>query len=151
MNATQSHICSVINDLIEICRDGQEGFRLAAENITNPNLRATFNRYSLQRASFVGELQQELHDMGEHDPENESSTLGTLHRSWINLKAAISGKDPHSILAECERGEDAALRQYEKTLAESLPHSLRGVVERQYFEVREAHNQVKKLRDTTHS
>ena len=80
-----------------------------------------FGEYSLQRAKFAGELQNEAINLGEHDPENTSSTAGALHRTWINLRSAITSHDDHAILAECERGEDSAVNEYKKAMERKSP------------------------------
>jgi len=36
-----------------------------------------------------------------------TSGTGAIHRAWIDVKATFSGHDRKSVLAECERGEDA--------------------------------------------
>src|SRR5919197_5119906 len=124
---------STINDLIETLRDGQEGFRQAAEAVRDPELKSSFNEYSLQRARFVGELQSEAVALGVIKPEDSGSTAGALHRSWINLKGAIAKHDDHAILEECERGEDSAVHEYEEALEdEDLTGAVREVISRQY-------------------
>ena len=137
----------MLNHLIRTCRDGQEGFRTAAENIEPCEVQHVLNEYSLQRAKFTGELQSASHDLGDSNPENASSVTGTLHRGLINLKAAIAGRDLHSILTECERGEDSAVEEYRKALQLKLPWDLRMIIERQSSEIKDAHVQVKALRD----
>src|SRR6185312_10215636 len=101
----QKEIISTINGLIETLKDGQEGFRQASEAVKDSQLKMLFNEYSMQRSRFAGELQSEAIGLGEHTPEDSSSTAGALHRAWINLKGALTSHDDHAILAECERGE----------------------------------------------
>ena len=138
---------SCLNDLIETCRDGQTGFKEAAENVKNPELKSFFNQISLERARFVGELQQEVLRLG-GDPENTGSTAAAMHRVWMDIKGTFTGKDDESILSECERGEDSAVDAYEDALKDkSLPSDLRSVVERQFRSVKEAHDRVKQWRD----
>ena len=137
----------MLNHLIRACRDGQEGFRTAAENIENGEIQHVLNKYSLQRAKFTGELQSASHDLGETNPESSSSVTGTLHRGLIKLKTAIAGRNLHSILSECERGEDSAVEDYRKALQLKLPWDLRMIIERQSAEIKDAHAQVKALRD----
>jgi uncharacterized protein (TIGR02284 family) len=88
--AQQKETISTINDLIETLKDGQEGFRQAAEAVEDAELKTLFNECSLQRARFAGELQSEAVTLGENKPEDSGSAAGALHRSWINLKAAIA-------------------------------------------------------------
>jgi uncharacterized protein (TIGR02284 family) len=143
--STQEFI-STMNDLIETCKDGEEGFRNAAEAVTRNDLRSIFNEYARQRAQFGAELQTHVARLG-GDPQKSGSVGGSLHRGWLNLKSAITGKDEHSILAECERGEDSAVKNYRQALDKDLPSDLRSVVESQYQQILDAHNRVKALRD----
>lgn len=150
--AQQKETISTINDLIETLRDGQEGFRQAAEAVEDPELKSLFNECSLQRARFVGELQSEAVSLGESKPENTGSAAGALHRSWINLKDAIADRNDHAILAECERGEDSAVHEYQEALEnEDLTGPVRQIISRQYEKVRSVHDRIKQLRDATAS
>ena len=138
---------SCLNDLIETCRDGQNGFKEAAENVKNPELKSFFNQISLDRARFVGELQQEVRRFG-GDPENTGSTAAAMHRVWIDIKGTFTGKSDESILSECERGEDSAVDAYKDALKdENLPGDVRTLVDRQFRSVKETHDRVKQWRD----
>jgi uncharacterized protein (TIGR02284 family) len=144
----QKEIISTINCLIETLKDGQEGFRQASEAVKDPRLKLVFGEFSLQRARFAGELQNEAITLGEHDPENTSSIAGAVHRAWINLKSAITSADDHAILAECERGEDSAVKEFKKAMEEEeLSSPIREIVSRQYADVRRAHDRIRELRE----
>jgi len=147
--AIQKETISTINDLIETLKDGQEGFRQAAEAVEDSKLKSLFNEYSLQRARFAGELQSQAVALGESKPEDSSSAAGAMHRAWINLKAAIAKRDDHAILAECERGEDSAVKEYKEAMEEeNLAAPVREIISRQYSEVQSAHDRIKLFRDT---
>jgi uncharacterized protein (TIGR02284 family) len=144
----QKEIISTINGLIETLKDGQEGFRQAAAAVNDSRLKSLFSDYSLQRSKFAGELQNEAITLGEHNPENSSSTAGAMHRAWINLKSAITSGDDHAILAECERGEDSAVNEYKKAMeAEELSAPILEVISRQFTDVQGAHDHIRELRD----
>ena len=148
--ATNKSIRNVLSNLVQILHDGQEGFRKASEGVKDAQLKELFSRFSLQRAEFSGQLENELRNLGEEDPQDEGSTVaGTAHRVWIDLKAAITGNDAHAILAEAERGEDAAKDAYKNALAEELPAPLHELVSKQAAQVQKAHDEVKALRDAT--
>ena len=76
----------IIDDLIETLKDGQEGFKQAAECVRDPKLKSLFSDYSDQRSRFATVLQSEARRQGETEPETTSSATGALHRGWINLK-----------------------------------------------------------------
>jgi uncharacterized protein (TIGR02284 family) len=72
----------------------------------------------------------------------------SLHRGWIDIKSAVTGKNDHAIIAEAERGEDVAKSAYESALKEtSLDATARTLVQQQSMKVRQAHDHVRDLRD----
>ena len=142
---------TLLNNLIETLKDGQEGFKQAAEGVSDPKLKSLFRDYSDQRLRFATALQSEARSHGETDPETSSSAAGTLHRGWINLKSAVTGGDEHAILAECERGEDSAVEEYKKALDDGLSPQTQEIVSHQYTEIKAAHDRIKSLRDATKS
>src|SRR6266480_2507226 len=145
----QKEVISTINSVIETLKDGQEGFKQAAEGVKDPQLKSLFNDYSQQRTQFARQLQSHIQSMGEPEPETSSSAAGALHRAWINLKSAVTRGDDHAILAECERGEDSAVEEYKKAIDNGLSVPVREVVSQQYAEIKRAHDHIKNLRDTT--
>src|SRR5438094_5590573 len=140
----------IIDNLIETLKDGQEGFKQAAEAVKDPQLKSLFVEYSAQRSQFATALQSEVQSLG-NEPETDSSATGALHRGWINLKSAVTGGDDHAILAECERGEDSAVEEYKKALDDGLSPSAQQLVSRQFAEIKAAHDRIKGLRDTAKS
>lgn len=140
---------SVVNRLIETLKDGQEGFREASEAVQSSELKTQLSEYSLQRSKFAGELQNYAIGLGESDPENTSSTAGALHRAWINIKSAITTRNDHTILSECERGEDSAVAEYKRAMEANIPGPLSDIVSRQYTDVKAAHDHVRSLRDAS--
>jgi len=145
MNTTTT-TTTVINDLIEICKDGQDGFHDASENVEHSDLKALFSGYSLQRSKFAGDLQQLVIGLGE-EPETSSSMTSAVHRGWMDLKAAFTKGSDHAILAECERGEDHAVSAYRDALAGNLPANIRDTVSNQSAAVQAAHDDIRDRRD----
>ena len=139
-------VISVLNDLIETSKDGEEGFRTCAEDIKNAELKALFVSRSQACASAAVELQQVVRSLG-GDPETSTSVSADLHRRWVDLKSIITDKDEESILNECERGEDVAMKSYKNALSKDLPANIRSIVEKQFEGVQRNHDQVKALRN----
>jgi len=68
----------------------------------------------------------------------------------MNVKAAFTGKDRHSILESCEYGEDAAQKAYKSAATSSkLPGYLKEMISKQQNSLKNAHDEVKAMRDTT--
>jgi uncharacterized protein (TIGR02284 family) len=145
--AQQKEVISTVNSLIETLKDGEKGFREAAEAVKDPQLKSLFQEYSQQRSRFANELQTQARNLGESDPEKTSSAAGAMHRAWINIKSAVTSGDDKAILSECERGEDSAVHEFEEAMQDGLTSPLRDIVSRQYSEIKSAHDRVKHLRD----
>ena len=149
MATDKENVIATLNNLIETCKDGQNGFQTAAEGVKNSELKTLFHTYSQQRAAFAGELQQEVRRLG-GDPEKTGSLAASLHRGWIDIKVAVTGEDEGAVISECERGEDSAKKNYEDALAdENLPGDVRSIIERQYTQVKEAHDRIRALEKAT--
>jgi uncharacterized protein (TIGR02284 family) len=141
------NVISILDDLIETTKDGQEGFKQAAESVKDPQLKSLLNEYSSQRSRFATELRTQAQSLGKAEPEERGSAAGALRRGWINLKSAVTRADDHAILVECERGEDSAVEQYKEAMDENLPAQVREIVSRQYTDIKSAHDRIKNLRD----
>ncbi|MBX8487229.1 PA2169 family four-helix-bundle protein [Pseudomonas cichorii] len=140
----------LLNDLIETSKDGQKGFETSAEDLKNPLLKSFFQTRASECGVAVSELQAEVRSLG-GEPETSSSAAGSLHRVWVDLKAALTGQSDEAILNEVERGEDHALAAYKKALEKaqekSLPANVVALVRKQLDGTQRNHDKVKSLRD----
>jgi uncharacterized protein (TIGR02284 family) len=143
----QNNALRIVEKLIETCKDGEKGYRDAADHVKRADLKTLFLAQSLERSKFAGELQAELPRLGEHDRKDSGSVSGAMHRAWIDTKAAVGAGDK-SILQSVEQGEDSAKEAYEKALSTSLPVNVAEIVRRQAASVKNAHDRVRDLRDT---
>jgi uncharacterized protein (TIGR02284 family) len=141
-------VISTLNGLIETLKDGEQGFKTAAEGVQESSIRSLFQQYSKQRTEMIRELQAEVRRLG-GDPEKSGSIAGAAHRGWINIKSAVTGKNDTSIIAEAERGEDSAKRMYEEALKEPLPAQTIALVREQSMKIHDAHDRVRALEKAT--
>jgi uncharacterized protein (TIGR02284 family) len=140
-------ISDTLNDLIETSKDGEKGFRAAAEDTKDESLKKIFIARAEDCRRGADELQSLVRSAG-GDPERRGSVAGAMHRGWMNLKAVVAGRDDVAILEECERGEDVAKASYRKALEKGdLPADVRAAVQRQYDGVVRNHDQIRDLRD----
>lgn len=149
MTMDQNNPTSVLEELIQTCKDGQKGYQEGASKVKRSDLRTFFNEQSQERGRFAAELEAELSRIGDKDKDKKlaGSTLGTLHRAWIDTKVSLGGGDK-TILEWMEQGEDRAKDAYEKAAGASLPTGIGEIVRRQAVSVHKAHDKVKQLRDT---
>jgi uncharacterized protein (TIGR02284 family) len=105
-----------------------------------------FSSLSIQRHQFAEELQDMVRAL-DVVPETTGSTAGAMHRGWIRLRSALTHGDEAPILAECERGEEAAVAQYREALDdEDMDGELREVLRLQFMGVQGAYDHVHEVR-----
>lgn len=142
--ADTNETIKALNYLIGTCIDGENGYREAADEATDSTLKTRLLRLGQQRATFRGELEQEVLRLG-GDPKESGSAGAALHRTWLNVRDAITGKGDDAILRESERGEKAALDNYEDVLSRDLPVNLKEIVARQHSEIKRAYSELQSL------
>lgn len=70
-----------------------------------------------------------------------------MHRVWINLKALVLGKDVEAVVNECERGETAAIEDYEKILKmEEMPMESKTVIHKHLQLIRSSLDHLEELK-----
>ena len=124
-----------INYLIETAQDGADGYRAAAEDAKDSQLKQVFSQFASQRAGFATELRN-LATAAGGSPSKGGSVSAAVHRGWINLKSVVTGRDDAAILAECKRGDENAVQAYDKALSSPLPSQAMSVVQGQAAAVR---------------
>ncbi len=144
MAVNREELIECLNDLIETCRGGENGFRTAAEHAKDRELKKFFSQCSDQRAQFASELQSEVRVLG-GIPTKTGSVSTAFHRSWMNMKSILAGGTDDAIVAECERGEDAAIENYQRVLKENLPPNVLPVVKHQFAEIKRSHDRIRDL------
>ena len=142
----QNNAISVVENLIETCKDGQKGYQDAAEHVKRADLKSIFTEQSAERGRFAQELETQLGRLGKPDKKVSGSVGAAMHRAWIDTKASLGGGDK-SILESVEAGEDKAKEAYQKALSGALPTELTQIVQRQAESVQRAHDKIRSLRD----
>jgi len=120
---TNKEIISDLKDLLSIVNDGKEGYESSAEATENIELQGVFLKYAAQRAAYAEELRAHIKVHGA-DAENESGgVLGALHRTWIDIKQALSSKEDQAILEAIVTGEKAAIEKYDTYINDYIDHA----------------------------
>jgi uncharacterized protein (TIGR02284 family) len=143
---TSQETIDLLNGLVETCRDGELGYRTAAEAVSNTQLETVFSDYSKQRAGFVRQLQAEVERLG-GIPAGSGTVTGTLYRGWMDVKSALSGGDGAAIIASCETGEDSAAASFERVFDMDISGQPKQLVESQWKKIKEAHQRMIRLKE----
>jgi len=119
---TNQEIINDLKGLVNIVNDGKEGYASASEATDSGELKAVFLKYSAQRADFATELKEHISQHGGASDNEDGGVLGALHRTWIDIKQALSSKEDTAILSAIETGEKAAIEKYDKVLEDYASH-----------------------------
>ena len=140
---------AVLNTLITINNDRIEGYETAAKETEEQDLKTLFAHFSSTSKTCKQELTSEVSRLGGAAAEG-TLTAGKLHRVWMDVKAAITGKDRKAILNSCEYGEEFAKDTYEKVLEndkENLSMEQQTMIKAQHALLGADHDKVKSMRD----
>lgn len=148
-------VIGLLNDLIQINHDRIEGYEKAIDELKDgqdTDLKTLFSRYTMESRQYAQELTTEVTRLG-GEPSEGTTNSGKIYRVWMDLKAAITGKDRQTILNNCEYGEDAAQKAYETALNSDvdLEPSIRELIVTQKSKLKTGHDEVKRLRDLNHA
>jgi uncharacterized protein (TIGR02284 family) len=145
---TSAEVAEILNDLIEINNDRIVGYEKAIKELKDDDLdlKVLFASLISQSHQAKLELGTEVQALGK-DMETGTTNSGNIYRAWMDVKAAFTGKSSHSILENCEYGEDAAQKAYDDALSSDLPLYLKEMLQKQRTLLMSSHNEIKALRD----
>jgi uncharacterized protein (TIGR02284 family) len=141
MIAPNRQALSLLEHLVETCRDGEQELRRAATKLPDNGFRALCDAYAGQYATFAAELELEIGRLGGRARAPRRNDLE--QPGWIHLAHKGTGEDASCIETECELGESASLRSYEEVLAHELPAEVRSMLVRQYAELKRAYERAR--------
>lgn len=140
----------VTKDLLKTLENGVEGFTKGADRLADsnrPDLADPFRSFATQRETFASELRSIAAQYGD-DIDESSTVAGALHRGWMAVKDTFAGSDPDGVLDAAEQGEDHAVEVYGDALERDISPHYREVIQRQAAAVKQAHDDVRVLRDS---
>lgn len=141
----------VLNSLITINNDRIEGYETASDVTEEHDLKSLFAQFISTSQKCRQELVTEVNQLGGEVAEG-TKTSGKFFRAWMDVKAALTGKDRKAILNSCEYGEDMAEDTYAEALendsAEHLSPEQKTMIIAQQSLLQADHDQVKALLDS---
>ena len=141
-----SHDIRTLNGLIATTIDSVDGYRTSATDVQNPRFAELFTSRASERSSVVEQLRAEVRRLG-GNPEDDGTVLAAGHRAFVNLKAAVTGRDDRAIVNEVERGEDHIKAKYEEALQDAaLSAECRSLVQMAYGSVKSGHDEMRDLK-----
>lgn len=141
-----ARVIALLEKLIDTCRDGENGYRDAAEHISDSALRSYFQEQSLERARYAADLALAIERLGKWEQTHQGTLRGNIERTWFDVKRMVGGGD-QAILQAVEAGEDRAKSAYEDALKQPLPADVSGLIRSQAQAVFAAHDHARNLRN----
>jgi uncharacterized protein (TIGR02284 family) len=138
-----------LNDLVEINNDRMQGYERAISETEDSDLISLFTNMAAHSRAYKSDLSREIVSLG-GKPTEGTRNSGKLFRAWMDIKAALTGKDRKEILNSCEFGEDAALEAYETVMKDEedvLTENQRRMIQTQKNELQQDHDRIKTIRD----
>ena len=146
MNDSNDHDVSVLNSLITTTIDSANGFEESANDARSEQFKSMFREYGSERRECVRKLQEEVRRLG-GTPEDDGSVKAAAHRTWLNLKDAVTGESDKQIIEEVENGETYIRNKYEEALRDDrLSVQARSVITEVFGSVRSGHDRATELR-----
>ncbi|MET0252216.1 MAG: PA2169 family four-helix-bundle protein [Novosphingobium sp.] len=137
---------ATLNTLIGTLLDSVEGYRKSAEDSDNPQLAQRFLARSQERQQAVATLQVAVTRLG-GKAEDDATLLGGIHRAFVDLKAAVTGRDEQAIVNEVERGEDYLKGKFLTALKNvELSADARSAIEQAWNSVQAGHDEMSQLK-----
>ncbi len=143
-----SHDIRTLNGLIATTLDSADGYEAAAKDAVNGRFTDRFSARASERRRVVTELQAEVSRQG-GNPEDDGTVLASAHRVFLDLKAAVTGKDDKAIVNEVERGEDHIKSKFESAIQDhDLSAKTKAAVGAAWGSIKSGHDE---MRDLKHS
>jgi uncharacterized protein (TIGR02284 family) len=128
--------------LMRVNLDAFEGYRTASENTNDSRITTFFEEAALQRKEFAQHWASHL-----ENPKYGTDIRADLHRVWMNLKTMRQKYNSSAVIAECERGEKHALKEYEKVQEYLLPDEVLQQIERQKRDIQKNLEQLNAMKE----
>jgi uncharacterized protein (TIGR02284 family) len=137
-----------LNDLVKINNDRIQGYEKAVEDNEDAGLDDLFRHYIIQSHNFRSQLAEHIVRIDGLAVSDATSTdvSSKIHRAWIDIKAAVTGKDKDTILSSVEFGENAAVEAYEDAIEKDhIPAYIKEDLTKQLRELKAAQEKIKAL------
>jgi len=140
-------VIAILENLIAICKAGEELFELAATEVQSSPLQSTFRGYSLQRSRFSRDLDTAAMALGKPAPATDATTSDGSDGTQEEGARGVAGRNEQTVLADCELEEEAAMSAYAAALKEpELPPAVQAMITSQAADVKAAHKEIHEFR-----
>jgi len=139
-----------LRELIIINNDRYEGYKTAASETNDSNLKELFETFSIQSKQFNDQLRKLIPPDKEAPASDETKIFGDFYRTWMGMKTALTENDSNAILLSCEFGEDIIRKTYDDVIMDpDISNMVLIFVKKQRSELDKSYDLLKAKRNGT--
>ena len=122
-----------LKDLYELLGDSRKGYMEVADKAENTQLSGFLLKVSQERGDMQRELGQAIHMLSPDNEKLDDGTLkGDLHRTWMDIRRALTSSEEAALLDECTRGENYLVDRYKTVMDDKeTPQEVMPVLRKQ--------------------
>ncbi|MBA2663624.1 MAG: PA2169 family four-helix-bundle protein [Bradymonadaceae bacterium] len=147
MAVSNKDVVKTLADLRETNIDLQKIYKTASDKVADAHVKSKFTEFSEKYSRFATEIERELNTLGER-PDKSGSFVGTLHRTFTEIRSAFSKNDVDAMVDECIRAEKMAIDNYDDALKLDLPANLQSLLSQQYGDLKQTKQMLENYKRT---
>jgi uncharacterized protein (TIGR02284 family) len=136
---------ALLNELIEIARDGERFYDAAAVRVHSDELRSVFRQQADVRRGLMDALGDQVIARGEA-PSPDTTLAGRARKAYAGALASLGGEDT-TYVDLLEQAEDRLLQHYRDAIAEARGSSVGRILQRHLPTVEAAHDRMRRLQE----
>jgi uncharacterized protein (TIGR02284 family) len=136
----------LLNELIEIARDGERFYLDAASKVRSGLVRDIFRELAAVRCDLRVDLSSHVSARGDR-PSDASTLLGAARKGYAAVLANLSDDRDTVDVGQLEEVEDRLLNLFRDALKDPPSAALRTILERHLVTVLVAHNKLRTLKE----
>ncbi|MDD0844962.1 PA2169 family four-helix-bundle protein [Pseudomonas sp. Gutcm_11s] len=139
----QAHL---LNELIEITRDGELFYQHAEARVQDAQLKALFRDMAALKAEVIRDLALEV--AAEHEqPSSGHSLTGSLRQLYADGRARLAADGEVAYVGQLEAAEDRLLQAFEQALGEADASEV-ALLEAELVKLRAGHARMSQMQRT---
>jgi uncharacterized protein (TIGR02284 family) len=140
----------LLNELIEIARDGKKFYLDAATKVTGAEVQQVFRTQASAREQLINDLSQHVVIRGEVASRDET-LVGITRKLYAEILATLSSDRDGVYINQLEEVEDRLLDHYRKALEQAESEDVRRVLVSHMPTVQAAHDRMRALKRKKHA
>jgi uncharacterized protein (TIGR02284 family) len=136
----------LINDLINVCQDGQQFYKQAAKDVENRDIKALFHEMAAIRADIADDLSNKANIIG-IDKTERTSVSSKLQRIYSEMQDRLTDYPHFDCIIVLEASEDRALQAFCEEIHQVSSPILASEIAKHLATIQITHDRLKQLKN----